>query len=123
MTRKSARDASRVAALLKQIDGPLASASADSEYDQDAVYGALEKHAATRFPRVLIPPKRNAQLRRAGDAGEPSGGLNLNRGWGELRPEPSCAPHQEACENSAAMRLWTARVASADLTSARHRIR
>ena len=63
LTSKSARDASRVPALLKQIDSPLASASADSAYDQDAVYGALENHTATRSPRVLIPPKRNAQLR------------------------------------------------------------
>ena len=29
---------------------------------------------------------------RAGDAREPSGSLTLNRGWGDLRPEPSCAP-------------------------------
>jgi hypothetical protein len=33
---------------------------------------------------------------RAGDAREPSGGLNPGRGWGELRPDPSCAPGQRA---------------------------
>jgi len=62
-TSKSARDASRVPALLKQIESPLASVSADAAYDQEAVYDAAENHTATRSPRVLIPPKRNAQLK------------------------------------------------------------
>jgi hypothetical protein len=63
LTSKSARDASRVPALLKQIDCPLASVTADGAYDKEAVYEAVENHTATRSPRVLIPPKRNAQLR------------------------------------------------------------
>jgi len=63
LTSKSARDASRVPALLKQIDRPLASVSADAAYDQEAVYEAIENHTATRSPRVLIPPKRNARVK------------------------------------------------------------
>jgi len=63
LTSKSARDASRVPALLKQIECPLASVTADGAYDKEGVYEAVEKHTASRSPRVLIPPKRNAQLR------------------------------------------------------------
>jgi hypothetical protein len=62
-TSKSARDASRVPALLEQIESPLASASADGAYDREAVYEAVENHTDNRSPRVLIPPKRNAQVR------------------------------------------------------------
>jgi len=62
-TSKSARDASRVPALLKQIESPLASVSADAAYDKEAVYEAAENHTDNRSPRVLIPPKRNAQLK------------------------------------------------------------
>ena len=63
VTSKSARDASRVPALLKQIESPLASVRADGAYDKDAVYEAVENHTATRSPRVLIPPKKNAQVK------------------------------------------------------------
>jgi hypothetical protein len=63
LTSKSPRDASRVPALLKQIDRPLASVSADAAYDKTAVYAAVENHTATRSPRVLIPPKKNAQVK------------------------------------------------------------
>jgi hypothetical protein len=58
-----ARDAARVPALLEQIERPLASLSADSAYDTEGVYAATEGHREGRSPRVLIPPKRNAQLR------------------------------------------------------------
>jgi transposase len=63
VTSKSARDASRVPALLKQIESPLASVRADGAYDKDAVYKAVENHTDNRSPRVLIPPKKNAQVR------------------------------------------------------------
>jgi len=63
LTSKRARDASRMPALLKQIDRPLASVSADAAYDKTGVYEAVENHTATRSPRVLIPPKKNAQLK------------------------------------------------------------
>ena len=63
LTSKSARDASRVPALLKQIDGPLASVCADGAYDREAVYEVIESHTAGRSPRVLIPPKKNAQVK------------------------------------------------------------
>ena len=50
-------------ALLKEIDRPLASVSADGAYDKTVVYEAVANHTATRSPRVLIPPKGNAQVK------------------------------------------------------------
>ena len=50
-------------ALLKQLQSPLASVRADGAYDKEAVYEAVENHTDTRSPRVLIPPKRNAQVK------------------------------------------------------------
>ncbi len=58
-----APDAARVPALLEQIEQPLASASADSAYDTEGVYEAIERHRDGRSPRVLIPPKNKARLR------------------------------------------------------------
>ena len=62
VTASRARDASRVPALLKQIERPLSSASADAAYDNEDVYAALEEHADDRSPRVLIAPKKNAKV-------------------------------------------------------------
>jgi hypothetical protein len=62
LTASQARDASRVPALLRQIESPLASASADGAYDKDPVYEAIEAHSPGRRTRVIIPPCRNATL-------------------------------------------------------------
>ena len=57
-----ARDATRVPALLTQIQAPLVSVAADSAYDKEAVYEAIEAHSPGRRTRVVIPPQRNATL-------------------------------------------------------------
>ncbi len=62
LTSKKARDSSRVASLVGQIDSPISSARADSAYDINGVYDALENHRAHLSPRVLIPPRKGAQL-------------------------------------------------------------
>ena len=62
LTASQARDAARVPALLKQIETPLDSASADSAYDEEAVYEAIEAHSPGRRTRVVIPPQRNAKI-------------------------------------------------------------
>ncbi len=62
LTSKSARDAARVPALLKQIDRGIASARADTAYDTLGVYQTIENHRTDRSPRVLIPPRKGAQL-------------------------------------------------------------
>ena len=62
LTSKRARDSSRVASLVGQIDSPISSARADTAYDASGVYEAIENHSAHRSPRVLIPPRKGAQL-------------------------------------------------------------
>jgi hypothetical protein len=62
VTRKQAKDASRVSPLLTQVDRPLVSLSADAAYDEGPVYEAADNHQRGRSPRVLIPPKRNAKI-------------------------------------------------------------
>ncbi len=62
LTSKSARDASRVPSLVGQIERPIASVKADAAYDIGDVYEALEDHCPGRSPRVLIPPRKGAQL-------------------------------------------------------------
>ena len=58
LTSKRARDSSRVASLVGQIDSPISSARADTAYDAGGVYEAIENHSAHRSPRVLIPPRK-----------------------------------------------------------------
>ena len=62
LTSKRARDSSRVASLVGQIDSPISSARADTAYDAGGVYEAIENHSAHRSPRVLIPPRKGAEL-------------------------------------------------------------
>ena len=62
LTSKRARDSSRVASLVGQIDSPISSARADTAYDASGVYEAIENHSAHRSPRVLIPPRKGTQL-------------------------------------------------------------
>ena len=62
LTASRARDATRVPALLTQIQAPLASVAADSAYDKEAVYEAIEAHSPGRRTRVVIPLQRNATL-------------------------------------------------------------
>ena len=62
LTSKRARDSTRVASLIGQIDRPIASARADAAYDANRVYEAIDDHRADRSPRVLIPPRKDAQL-------------------------------------------------------------
>ena len=62
LTSKAAGDSTRVPALLAQVVRPLCSLRADTAYDSNAVYRAVENHRAERAPRVLLPPKKDARL-------------------------------------------------------------
>ena len=64
LTASRARDATRVPALLTQIQAPLVSVAAESACDKEAVYEAIEAHSPGRRTRVVIPPQRNATLSR-----------------------------------------------------------
>ena len=60
-----ARDAALVPRLLKRVDQGLVSFKADAAYDNESVYEAVADHARDRdraMPRVLIPPRRHAEL-------------------------------------------------------------
>ncbi len=63
LTSKSARDPSQEPSLLRQIDRPISSCRADSAYDETSVYEAIEDHGDDRSPRVLVPPRKGAQVR------------------------------------------------------------
>ncbi len=58
LTTSDVDDASQVGVLLDQVDGPVASFTADGAYDQDGVYGAV----AARHPQasVIVPPRSSA---------------------------------------------------------------
>ncbi len=60
VTRSDVDDASQVTALLDQVDGPVASFTADGAYDQDGVY----REFAARHPgaAVILPPRSSAVL-------------------------------------------------------------
>ena len=58
LTASRARDATRVPPLLTQIQAPIASVAADSAYDKEAVYEAIEAHSPGRRTRVVISPQR-----------------------------------------------------------------
>jgi hypothetical protein len=60
-------DAEAVPDLLEQVDNPVVAAEADGAYDQQLVYGALERRGA----RAVIPPRRGAKIRRHGNSAGP----------------------------------------------------
>ena len=49
-------------ALLKQVESPLASVSADGAYDTESVYRAISTHGGGRPTKIVIPPKRDGLL-------------------------------------------------------------
>ena len=58
LTTNDLDDASQVGSLLDQVDGPVASFTADGAYDRDGVYGevAARRSAAS----VIVPPRSSA---------------------------------------------------------------
>jgi IS5 family transposase len=60
-------DAEAVPDLLKQVDNPVEAAEADGAYDQRIVYDALKQRGA----RAVIPPRRDAKIRRHGNTAGP----------------------------------------------------
>src|SRR5271154_1713381 len=58
LTTNDVDDGTQVGTLLDQVDGPIASFTADGAYDQDGVYGEI----AERHPdaAVIVPPRSSA---------------------------------------------------------------
>ena len=60
LTTNDTDDASQIGSLLDQVEGPLASLSADGAYDQDSVYAAVTHHHPDAA--VIVPPRATAVL-------------------------------------------------------------
>jgi hypothetical protein len=60
-------DEEAVPALLDQVEVPISGAGADGAYDRRTVYEALERRGA----RAVIPPRRDAKIRRHGNTSGP----------------------------------------------------
>ena len=56
-------DAEAVPDLLEQVEDPVEAAEADGAHDQQGVYDALKRRGA----RAVIPPRRDAKIRRHGN--------------------------------------------------------
>jgi hypothetical protein len=58
LTTKDVDGGSQVSTLLDQIDGPIASFTADGAYDQDGVYGEIAAYHPDAV--VIVPPRSSA---------------------------------------------------------------
>jgi hypothetical protein len=67
VTDPGVTDAETVPALLEQVDNPIDRAAADGAYDRQEVYDALEGRSA----RAVIPPRRDAKIKRHGNTSGP----------------------------------------------------
>ena len=67
MTENSCADADQAAPLLAQTKGKINAFSGDGAYDQWKVYETL----AERKIKPIIPPRRNAKIKRHGNANDP----------------------------------------------------
>ena len=62
LTDNAADDAGQVPALLKAIEGEIASVVADGAYDGEPVYQAIAGHQPDPPPDIVIPPGASAVL-------------------------------------------------------------
>jgi hypothetical protein len=67
VTEPGVTDAEMVPPLLGQVANPVASAAADGAYDRRSVYEALDRRGA----KAVIPPRRDAKIRRHGNTSGP----------------------------------------------------
>jgi Transposase DDE domain len=66
-TEPGVTDAETVPALLEQVENPIDRAAGDGAYDRQEVYDALEGRSA----RAVVPPRRDAKLKRHGNTSGP----------------------------------------------------
>jgi hypothetical protein len=67
VTEPGVTDAETVPALLDQVNHPIECAAADGAYDRQGVYDALKDRSA----RAVIPPRRDAKIKRHGNRSGP----------------------------------------------------
>jgi hypothetical protein len=68
LTGNEADDAGQVPGLLDQIEGEIASVTADGAYDGEPVYQAVESRQPGQPPTIVIPPRSSAVPGAVGDA-------------------------------------------------------
>jgi hypothetical protein len=64
LTDNASDDAGEVSALLGQIEGEIASVTADGAYDGEPVYQAVARRQSDPVPDIVIPPRSSAVLSR-----------------------------------------------------------
>jgi len=67
VTDAGVTDAEAVPDLLEQVENPIDGAAGDGAYDRQVVYDALESRSA----RAVIPPRRDAKVKRHGNSTGP----------------------------------------------------
>jgi Transposase DDE domain len=67
VTEPGVTDAETVPALLEQVTNPVESAAGDGMYDRQVVYDVLDRRSA----RAVVPPRRDAKIRRHGNTAGP----------------------------------------------------
>jgi hypothetical protein len=64
LTDNASDDAGEISALLGQIEGEIASVTADGAYDGEPVYQAVARRQSDPVPDIVIPPRASAVLSR-----------------------------------------------------------
>ncbi len=90
LTSHRARDAAEVPGLLMQVDHELASVMADGAYDTAGVYEAIDARGSDPPPRILIPPRCDATIKREANvvASQRNATIRAIEAGGRTRWEP-----------------------------------
>jgi IS5 family transposase len=107
VTDAGVTDAETVPALLDQVDNPIECAAADGAYDRQGVYDALKDRSA----RAVIPPRRDAKIKRHGNASGPRLARDENlrriRGVGRSAWKEESGYHERSLVETAMYRMKT----------------
>ena len=60
LTSNDAQDAGQVPVLLEQVEGEIATVTADGAYDGEPVYRAIQARQSEPAPTIVIPPRSSA---------------------------------------------------------------
>jgi hypothetical protein len=107
VTEPGVTDEEAAPALLTQEEGPISGAGADGAYDRRLVYEALDRRGA----RAVIPPRRDAKIRRQGNCSGPRSARDENlrriRQIGRAAWERESGYHRRSLGETAMFRLKT----------------
>jgi hypothetical protein len=103
LTDKDALDRNTLPALLKQTEGQIEAVCADGAYDFEQCYRAVKQAGA----RALIPPRRDAVMRRKGPFEQRDENLRGIRQHGRKQWKQESGYHQRSLVECAFFRLKT----------------